>query len=82
MVQGANDGAGWTGGTPDLKIKAFIQDVGFWVRGVGETGSIQQHIVYTDSFGTVYDVYCVDWSWVRSFNDPNRVLWSLMLKEA
>jgi len=82
MLQGANDGTGWDGATPEAKIEGFIQDVEVWVRGYGETGSIQQHIEYTDSFGTIYDVYCVDWTWTRSFNDPNRVLWSLMLKQA
>jgi len=81
-LQGAHDGTGYTGGPSHQAIKHFINDMEYWIQGTDEFGHMQPHIVFTDSFGKTYDVYCVDWSWTRSFNDPNRILWTILMKEA
>ena len=82
MLQGAHDGSGYTNGPSPTAIKYFIDDMELWVRGSNEIGKIQAHITYTDSFGEAYNVYCVDWSWTRSFADPNRIIWSILMKQA
>ena len=82
MLQGAHDGTGFTGDTPEDKLGQFIYEMDDWVTGRNENLNIQAHIVYTDSFGETYTVYCVDWMWTRSITDPNRILYTLILKEA
>jgi len=82
MLQGAHDGTGFPTGSGHTGIKYFIDDIEVWVQGGNEIFKKQAHINYTDSFEEVYSVYCVDWSWKRSFADPNRIIWSLLLKEA
>lgn len=77
MIQGAHDGTGFDGATSEQKLSDFIYEMEEWINA-----SIQVHKVYTDSLNVAYNVYCVDWTWTRSFNDPFRVLWSLMLKQA
>lgn len=77
MVQGAHDGNGFDGVTDEGKLSDFIFEMEEWVNA-----AVQPKIVYTDSFDVGYNVYCVDWSWTRSFADPNRILWTLLMKEA
>jgi len=81
-LQGAHDGTGFTGGPGEQGIKNFIADMEHWIQGTSETLNIQAHITYTDSFEHEYEVYCVDFSWFRSFSDPNRIIYNLLLKQA
>jgi len=81
MIQGANDGTGFSGSDQNEKLRNFIFGMEAWVRGTGNVGNIQESIVYTDSFGEEYNVKCFDWTWTRSFSDPNRILWNLMLHQ-
>jgi hypothetical protein len=81
MVQGAHDGTGFDGTDANGKLSDFIYEMEQWVRGRGNFGYVQEAITYTDSFGVDYEVKCFDWTWTRSFSDPNRIIWSLMLHE-
>jgi len=77
ILQGAHDGTGFDGTTQEQKLADFVYEMEQWVNA-----NVQSKITYTDSMGVSYTVYCVDWSWQRSFDDPFRILWSLMIKEA
>lgn len=77
MVQGAHDGTGFDGATQEQKLGDFIYEMEQWVNA-----GIQSTQVYTDSFETSYNVDAVDWTWTRSFSDPNRILYSLIMKES
>lgn len=81
MLQGVHDGTGFDGTDQNGKLSDFVYEIEYWVRGRGKVGYMQEGIIYTDSFGVSYTVKCFDWSWTRSFNDPSRILWSLMLHE-
>ena len=76
VVQGAQDGAGFDGATPEQKVGDFIFETEAWVNS-----AIQGSKVYTDSFGTSYNVLCADFTWIRSNKDPGRVIYSFMFKE-
>lgn len=75
-VQGANSGNGFTGASDNAKIRNFIEKIEDWVNT-----NVQTKRVYFDSFGVPYDVICLDFQWRRSFSDPNRILWSFLLKQ-
>jgi len=76
ILQGAHDGTGFTGVTDNQKLKDFVYDMEEWVNA-----KIQTSKTFYDSFGFDYSVDAVDWSWVRSINDPNRILYTLLMKE-
>lgn len=80
VVQGTHDGTGFDGASSELKLKDFIAEIEEWINGTGETGNIQASTVYTNSFGTTYNVNCFDWTWSRSFSDPSRIIYSLLFK--
>ena len=77
IVQGASDGVGFTGATPEQQLAQFVYRMEEWVNN-----GIQTLRVYTDSLNEEYNVHCVDWTWIRSFSDPNRILYTLTLREA
>lgn len=76
MIQGAHDGENFAGATQDLKLKDFIETIENWVAA-----STQGYRIYTSSVGIQYKVHCVDWQYTRSFNDPNRLIYSIIMKE-
>jgi hypothetical protein len=77
VLQGSTSGDGFIGASPDIKIEAFIETVNNWVN----TG-IQTKRQYTDSFGTIYNIDCIDFTWTRSNMDQSRILYSFIFKEA
>lgn len=77
LVQGAHSGSGYSGATDNAKLAAFIADMESWVNAAVQTAQ-----VYTDSLGNTYNVDAVDWTWSRSFDDLNRVLYTLIMKES
>ena len=81
MIQGAHDGTGFSGATQEDKLGDFISTVEIWARGATETLNIQASTVYTDSFGVTYTVKGFDWTWKRSFSDPSRIIYTLLLKQ-
>lgn len=74
IVQGAHDGTGFT----DDSLENFINTMEVWVNFNG----INSKQLYTNSFGKSYTVDAIDWSWTRSFSDPFRILYTLLMKEA
>jgi hypothetical protein len=81
MVQGAHDGSGFNGTTQNDKLFEFIFNMEQWVRGTLEGFNIQSAEVYTDSFAQAHSVKCFDWTWKRSFSDPSRILYTLLMHE-
>ncbi|MFW5889464.1 MAG: hypothetical protein ACOCUD_03690 [Bacillota bacterium] len=83
MIQGATDGDGFTGLTTDAKLLNFIDIFEDWLNSNDGSGvSIQTSTVYTSSMGRNYTVDGVDFMWTRSFNDPSRILYTLIMKQA
>lgn len=76
ILQGAHDGEGFTGADDNAKLADFVYEMEEWINA-----SIQTSKVYTDSLGNTYSVDAVDWVWTRSFDDPYRILYTLMMKE-
>lgn len=76
MIQGAHDGDGFSGTTQAERLKDFVDTMEGWVDTT-IIGYAQK--TYTDSHGNAYGVDPLDFTWTRSFNDPNRVIYSLML---
>ena len=77
MVQCAQDGTGFDGATDNQRIADFVYEMEEWVNA-----NVQTTRIYTDSLGVSYNVYCADFTWTRSFSDPNRILYTLMMKQA
>lgn len=79
ILQGASDGTGFVGipDTAEQRLSNFIYRMEEWVNNGTQTLR-----VYIDSFGEEYNVHAVDWTWIRSFSDPNRILYTLMMREA
>jgi hypothetical protein len=78
MVQGIHDGTGfYAGGTPDQKINDFLYTIDAWAN-LPQQDSVS--VTYTDSFGNVYEVDCVEWTWKRSSKTPGRILYTLIFK--
>ncbi len=80
VIQGAHDGTGFgsAGDTQEEKLADFIYEMEEWVNHNGVNSSQQ----YTDSFGVSYTVDAIDWTWTRSFNQPFRILYTLLMKGA
>lgn len=77
VVQGLNDGTGFSGATQNVQIRNFI------ARMEGQINSaIQTAFYYYDSFGVEYKVHAVDWTWSRSFTNPSAIIFTLMMKES
>jgi len=81
VIQGAHNGDGFSGADQNAKIAEFIYNIETWLTP-GGFPSVQSSTTYTDSFGVSYTVDGVDFTWTRSFDDPNRILYTLLLKEA
>lgn len=78
MVQGAHDGTGFTGANYEEKIADFIFEMEAWFNVSTFSYSAA---TYTDSFGNTYTMDLADWTWTRSFQQPTRILWSMILVE-
>lgn len=78
IIQGAHDGTGFDGATPEGRLSDFIYEMEQWFN-VNTTS--YSKAVYTDGFGVTYTVDAVDWSWKRSFAQPFRIIYTLMLIE-
>ena len=76
MIQGAHDGTHFDGTTPNGKLGDFVYEIEQWVNQ-----GVQSIVGYTDSFGVTYYVHCFDWMWVRSPQDPHRLLYTLFMVE-
>ena len=76
MLQGAHDGTGFDGATAELRLKDFVYEMEQWINA-----GVQSSIDYTDSLTFTYSVDAVDWTWTRSFSDPNRILYTLIMNE-
>ena len=76
ILQGATDGHGFAGSTPEQKLAQFVYRIEEWVNN-----GVQTQRVYIDSLGEEYNVLAVDWTWIRSFSDPNRILYTLTMRE-
>ena len=76
MLQGSHDGTGFDGATPDDRIGDFIFEIEDWFNTFSTSYAAA---TYTDSYGTSYLVDCVDWTWTKSFDNPFRIIWSLIL---
>ena len=77
MLQGAHDGNGFSGLTPNQQIAQFIYVVESWVN----TALGQDEYNYTDSTGTTIRVNCFDFTWIRSFENPAQILYSFLFKQ-
>ena len=75
-LQGATDGDGFSGVSSEAKILAFVTAIEAWVNA-----AVQTSRVYYDSLGRDFNVYCLDFQWTRSVQDPNRILWSFLFKQ-
>ena len=80
MVQGSHDGTGYTGLTQQAKLADFIFEMDSWANGSTGTGNTQKSETYVNSFENSYSVKCFDWQWTRSVKDPNRIIYSILLK--
>jgi hypothetical protein len=77
VVQGAQDGSGYSHADPNGRLRQFILEVEAWVNS-----PVQIARTYYDTFGAPYNVYCADFTWMRSTSDPQRVLYTFLLKRA
>ena len=77
MVQGATDGTGFSGATYEDRLADFVATMESWVNNNGE----QLQAQYTNSLGVSYNVDAVDWSWKRNWQQPVRILFTLIMKE-
>lgn len=75
-VEGIHTGEGYSGSTVEDQLQNFILNFETWVDQV----PFQQNRVYTNSFGTTYNVMCVNFRWQRP-NVGNRLLYTLTLIE-
>jgi len=76
-VQGAHDGKNFTGADREAQILSFITAMEVWVNNNGE----QSKQVYSDTFGQTFTVDAIDWQWTRSNSDPNRIIYSIVMRE-
>jgi hypothetical protein len=81
MVQGSHDGTGFDGVDQNGKLSDFIYEMEEWVTGDNNFGNIQSATIYTNSFGVKYNVKCFDWTYIRSFENPSRILYTLLMHE-
>ena len=77
LVQASMDGTGFSGGTTETRINNFIAAIESWCNAVG----VQATKTYADSFGNEYTVCLFEFTWVRSNTNPNRIIYSLLMKE-
>jgi len=80
VIQAYHDGEGFAGADDNAKLAQFIGILENWIQGDGQLLSLQQSAVYVDSFGDNHTVKGFDWTWTRSFSDPYRINYSLLLK--
>jgi len=77
ILQGAHDGTGFDGVGANDKIAEFVWTMEQWVNA-----GIQTHRIYKDSLDNSYNVDAIDWSWTRTFDQPNRILYVLLMKQS
>jgi len=77
-LQGTQNGDGFQGSDVEARLGDFVFEMeDKWVNQ-----NTAPSIELTDSLGTTYDVDVIDWQWTRSQRDPNRLIWTLVVKEA
>ncbi len=74
-LSGSHSGGSYSGGTAELKIKAFIDDMETWVNA-----EIQTTVTFTDSFSHTWTVMCGIFRWVR-MPPGNRILYVITMIE-
>lgn len=74
-ISGSHSGDGYAGGTAELKIKAFIDDVETWIDA-----NVQTTATFTDSFSHTHTVLCTVFRWARA-PPGNRILYVMILVE-
>jgi len=78
VIQGSHDGTGFTGATQEERLKAFVDTMELeWIDE-----NIVDAVNYTDTFSHEYSVMPIDWTWTRSVNRPNTILYTLLMKRA
>jgi len=76
LVQGAMSGEGFSGATTNDKIKDFLSAI----YGHIDISTLQTSLTYTNSLGLSYTVKIFDFTWRRMFQDPSRILYTILLK--
>ena len=77
VIQGAHSGEGFDGATANDRLADFVYEMEQWINA-----TVSSEQVYTDSLGVSYSVDPVDWTWNRSFSDPNRIIYTLLMKQS
>lgn len=78
LVQAAHDGTGFDGSSQEDKLADFVYEMEQWVNAGIQTS---QSVTYTDSLGSTYSVDAIDFTWNRSFQDPFRIIYTLLMRE-
>lgn len=76
IVQGAHDGTGFSGETQEGRLYKFVETVESWVNM-----NIPTKKYYTDILGFTFAVKPINFTRKMSNTVPNRVLYSLLMKE-
>ena len=77
-ITGIQDGTGYTGGTVDIKLNAFITNIESWVNpSIGA----QTARTYTDTLGNTYTVVCINFKKTRRIDGNGRIIYVLTLVE-
>jgi len=77
VLQAAVSGIGFSGATPNDKIGQFVYLMEQWVNS-----GIQTTRTYTSSLEDEYTVNAFNFKWRRSKGDPNRIIYTLLMKES
>jgi len=77
-LQGTQNGEGFQGSTVEERLADFI----FEMESQWLNQNTAPSIELEDGLGFTYDVDVIDWQWTRSNSDPNRLIWTLTVKEA
>jgi hypothetical protein len=76
LIQGAQDGSTFSGTGQDAKLKDFVDTIELWAN----QGTMAVKVL-TTSIGSLHNVHCIDFTWNRSYKDPNRLIYSLLMME-
>jgi len=76
VIQGRTGGEGWDGVTTEQKLKDFVLTMEANIDMANE----QDTAVFTNTLGQTAIVDMVDWQWMRSASDPNRIIYTLIMK--
>jgi len=76
ILQGASDGVGFSGADQEGKLYNFVEVIEDWVNMNIPTGQ-----TYTDMLGFTYNVKPINFTRKMTNTVPNRVIYSLLMKE-